>query len=177
MADGSRVLAPLLTSPRKAVPRGAPAPTYDCGPHGMLTMAQMVRLSGVTKQTLLYRLQQGWTGDALVSGRTTTARYAPRFDCGNGLRLTCRQIEKRTGLTRSGVQRRLDRGVRGEALLIPRCAPRLGRPIRSTVRTAIRLARTFPDRLPTTEEIIRAVPMSQTNATRYRAALHEAMTR
>ncbi len=52
-------------------------PRYDCGQHGRLTMAQMVALSGITKQSLQYRLSQGVRGDALVSPRKVRQLAGP----------------------------------------------------------------------------------------------------
>lgn len=61
--------ATLTTRVRKptGLPRGKAAPTYDCGALGRLTMAQMCKRSGLSKNGLQARLARGWTGERLLS--------------------------------------------------------------------------------------------------------------
>ena len=68
MTFGAAILCCTRVAKPKGLPRGRKPPTYDCGRFGMLTMAEMLAKSGVTKQTMRYRMQKGWQGEHLLSG-------------------------------------------------------------------------------------------------------------
>ena len=76
MTFGTAILRTPIAKP-KGLPRGRKPPTYDCGSYGRLTMGEMLRKSGVTKQTMRYRLKRGWQGAHLLSGPYSRAIRSP----------------------------------------------------------------------------------------------------
>lgn len=97
-------------------------------------------------------------------------KHTPQLhDCGHGLLLTAKQIASHTGLTRAAVSQRLRKGMQGAALIAPKGLRRA--PAKASLRTAVMLARAFPDRVPSLKEIQRVVPMCNSSAIEYRAAL------
>lgn len=96
-----------------------------------------------------------------------------KFDCGRHGQLTARQIAAAAGITVRAVHGRVKAGVAGEALLLPpHESLRVvhGKCRNHVLRKAIRLARAFPDGLPTTEQIMRTEPMCKRQALRWRKA-------
>jgi hypothetical protein len=150
-------------------------PLYDCGEAGMLTVRQIASLTGLCKQSVQGRIDRGLTGAQLVAPPLTRSLRVPTYDCGSAGFLTTAQIAKRTGLTHSGATRRVLMGIRGAALLVPKKADRTEQPARGSLLRALRIARAFPDRVPTMSELQRAVPMSRSNAARWQAAMRDLM--
>lgn len=101
---------------------------------------------------------------------------APKHDCGRHGRLTVKQIAVTAGITPQAVTRRLRSGMKGEALCEPRNAFRTPkvRCLKPVIRTAVKLARLYPDRVPTLDEIQQAHPMGTRNAVSWRQAFAEA---
>lgn len=99
-------------------------------------------------------------------------------DCGKVAgRLTAKQIAAMTGLSREGVWKRIEAGVTGRRLLEPKYegARKVKEPCRRPVMSvAMKLARAFPGRLPTTTEIRKVHPMGVRNALRWRQAMADA---
>lgn len=101
-----------------------------------------------------------------------------RFDCGRFGTLSTKQIAHLTGLTREGVWQRVRAGFTGEDLCLPR-HEHARRPReacrRPVLMVAMKLARAFPDRLPSLAEIQQVHPMHARNAMRWRQALAQTM--
>jgi hypothetical protein len=100
---------------------------------------------------------------------------APKYDCGQHGRLTVKQIAVTAKITPQAVTRRLRSGMKGEALCAPRDAFRTPkvRCLKPVIRTAVKLARLYPDRPPTLDEIQQAHPMCLRNAVNWRRAFAE----
>jgi hypothetical protein len=113
-------------------------------------------------------------GTATIRAPTRKTR-APKYDCGRHGRLTVKQIAITAKITPQAVTRRLRSGMRGEALCEPRNAFRTPkvRCLKPVIRTAVKLARLYPDRIPTLDEIQRAHPMGTRNAVSWRQAFAE----
>lgn len=117
-------------------------------------------------------------------GIQTRKRAHPRlrrFDCGSRGKLTVRQIAALAGVTEKAIWGRIARKVSPENLTAPPYQSVRGE-IRTACRSpvvviACRLAKAFPDRLPTVEEIMRVQPMVRRGALRWRQALDEARRR
>lgn len=104
-------------------------------------------------------------------------RWGAVYDCGKHGHLTAAQIAKLAGVTGTTVRYRIAQGWRGDKLCTPyRSATRRksDAPCRMpTVAIAVKLARAFPNKVPTTREIIAAHPMSRTAASRWRQAFRD----
>ena len=114
-------------------------------------------------------------------GTATLKPRAPRdrgrrFDCGRYGKLSAKQIAQMTGMSREGVWQRVNAGFKGEDLCQPKhqslrkAKETCKRPV---VVVAVKLARAFPDRVPTLEEIRKVHAMGDRNAMRWRQALAE----
>lgn len=66
----------------KKYPKKPKGKEYDCGSHGMLTVADMSRKSGVSKEAIRLRMKNGWRGaDLLMPAhemKRNIVRKAPR---------------------------------------------------------------------------------------------------
>jgi len=116
-------------------------------------------------------------GTAIVKPRAPRDR-GRRFDCGRYGKLSAKQIAQMTGLTREGVWQRVKAGFKDEDLCMPRHeGQRKPREVcrRPVVVVAMKLARAFPDRVPTLAEIQKVHPMHSRNAMRWRQALAQTM--
>lgn len=100
-----------------------------------------------------------------------------RFDCGRHGKLSAKQIALMAGMSREGVWQRVKAGFKGEALCAPkheslrRAKEACKRPV---VVVAMKLAKAFPDKVPSLAEIKRVHPMCDRSAMRWRQALTEA---
>lgn len=112
---------------------------------------------------------------SLGTPATRTFTAAPTYDCGRLGKLTVSQIAKLSGVSPQGVRLRLRRGITGEALALPRWQSRKGATNKTSLVTAFRLARAFPDVLPSVAEIRKAVPMQPSKAYQRRAIMRQAM--
>jgi hypothetical protein len=90
-----------------------------------------------------------------------------KYDCGKYGRLTRAQIAHIAGISRAAVGTRLKWGWEGERL----CAGKRtgvnrkrGVVCRSTMLAAAKIARRFPDRVPTVQEIMTVHPMAESTA-------------
>ena len=106
-------------------------------------------------------------------------RRGTRHDCGKHGKLTVGQIAKVAGVSVYAVRFRVNAGWKGEEL----CAPYRSHDKRKSdsgcrnpaVLTAVRLALAFPNRAPTTKEIMSIRPMSRGSASRWRQAFRDAL--
>lgn len=101
-----------------------------------------------------------------------------RYDCGKAGKLTAHEIALRVGITVEAARCRVRSGLRGDALAAPAYeALRRNRvECRSPLmRKALRIARQFPDRVPSRRELREAYPMSDAAAGKWQNALREAM--
>lgn len=99
------------------------------------------------------------------------------YDCGRFGRMTLDQIADAAGITRNAARYRVDKlGLRGDEVIQrtkqlrapSKLKPRMNRP---ALRVAMKLARAFPDRVPSAEEIIATHPMCRASANNYRAEI------
>lgn len=114
-------------------------------------------------------------GTATLKARPPVDR-GRRFDCGKYGMLSAKRIAALTGTTTEAVWQRVKAGVTGEALCAPKYEALRGakrKCTRPTVVVAMKLARAFPDRVPTIAEIRRVHPMGERNAMRWRQAMSE----
>jgi hypothetical protein len=108
-------------------------------------------------------------------------------DCGAYGRLTTSAVAARAGVKRSTVSSRRAAGVHGEALCAPPLPVGVGRRSRqsgdyrealhcerTTVTTAVRIARAFPHRAPTAADLMTRFGMSRATAYRWRRAFLDA---
>jgi hypothetical protein len=95
--------------------------------------------------------------------------------------MTLDQIADAAGITRNAARYRVDKlGLRGEEVIQhtrqlrepSKLKPRVNRP---ALRVAMKLARAFPDRVPSAEEIIATHPMCRSAANNYRAEIAYAL--
>ena len=144
---------------------------HDVGGGRMLTARQIAMESGCPPTTIYARLHAGVTGPDLL--RPLRVKL---YDVGGGERLTISQIARRTGLAADSIRSRMSRGVKGAALLRKERRD-MAAPRSSTMTIALRLADQFPDALPTTAQIRKVYPMSDTSAERWLAAMRDARAR
>jgi hypothetical protein len=111
-------------------------------------------------------------------GRKRTGRT---FFCGAKLgHLTARQIATIAGISREGVWQRVKSGMKGPELCAPRyesarkAKEKCSRPV---MAIAMKLARAFPDKVPSVREIRKEHPMGARNAMRWRQAMNDANER
>lgn len=110
-----------------------------------------------------------------------------KFDCGSHGQLTTREIAEKTGLKLRTVQDRVRRGVRGDELMrvkddhwhvkgTPGYRDNAVRTAgRGTVAVAIKIARMFPNRVPTVKELQEKLGMHRATAYRWRDAFIDEM--
>ena len=103
----------------------------------------------------------------------------PRYDCGERGSLTVTEIALRLGMTRTAIQKRIDKDWRGDRLMQARHAMRTEirtnrPPAKHMLAAALRIAHLFPDRLPTAPEIQSVRPMSEHYAVQWRQAISHA---
>ena len=117
-------------------------------------------------------------GVATITTPRGRKSHARKWDCGKYGHLTAKEIASVAGITREGVWQRIRvGGVKGAAL----CAPKHDglRVVREpcskpVVKIAVKLARAFPDSVPSVAAIRKVHPMCARNAMRWRQALAEA---
>lgn len=113
-------------------------------------------------------------------------RIAKRHDCGEHGQLTVREIAPIAGLSEPAIYSRLSRGVSGAALCAPAMSsvPQPGRTYTDrtartngniTLAVACIMARKFPDRPPSVDQLRAEFDMSRATAYRWRAAFRDAM--
>ena len=98
------------------------------------------------------------------------------YDCGTRGKLTVRQIALLANLPKQTIQKRIHAGWRGERLCLPRYATRCEAisyraPPRHALLSAFKIAKRFPDRVPTIAEIKAVRPMSDRTASYWRSAI------
>lgn len=113
-------------------------------------------------------------GVATLTSPKRRIQKGRKFDCGRFGQLSANEIAKITGMSREGVWQRVRSGVTGAAL----CAPKhdglrkVQKPCkRPVVMVAMKLARAFPDRVPSLDAIRKVHPMCARNAMRWRQAI------
>jgi transposase len=114
-------------------------------------------------------------------------KRAELHDCGKHGMLAVKDIARKTGLSERTIRDRLARGMEGEELLRPKIGARETRKDTTfrddVVRTsgagamaiAIRIARSFPNRVPTAKELRDKFGMSQATAYRWRQSIIDEM--
>lgn len=97
-----------------------------------------------------------------------------KFDCGKYGRLTRSQIATIAGISRAAVAHRIAAGYTGERLCVSQKAgiAKRGVVCRATMVVAAKIARQFPDRVPTVPEIMRAHPMAESTARNWQTVFH-----
>lgn len=98
------------------------------------------------------------------------------YDCGKHGWLTALQIARIAGTSKTAIYKRINAGVRGDALCDRRWANqskvrRNSPPRRHSLALALRIAHLFPDRLPEIHEIQQLRTMSPQNAQVWRQAI------
>lgn len=106
-------------------------------------------------------------------------RKPRRYDCGTHGMLTAAEIGRVADISKTCVNLRLKWGWEKERLVAPGHSTRseiakYRAPARSIMVAALKLAKAFPDEVPTTEQIQAIRPMGRQNAARWRKALMEA---
>lgn len=106
-------------------------------------------------------------------------RKPKRHDCGAHGMLTVTEIMRLAGISKTCVNLRLKWGWEKERLVVPGHSTRgdiskYRRPANGIMLAAIKLAKAFPDKLPTVEEIQSVRPMGRHCAVRWRKALIDA---
>lgn len=98
-----------------------------------------------------------------------------KYDCGKYGRLTRSQIAMIAGISRAAVAQRLSARYAGERLCVRKKAgiAKRGVVCRSTMLTAAKIARHFPDRVPTVKEILQVHPMSESTARNWQTVFHK----
>jgi hypothetical protein len=97
-----------------AKPDGA-HPRYDVGGYRRLSVTEIAREAGVTRQAVNARIRRGIRGPALLM---PAGQGRPRIVVTiDGQPMTVRQIANHTGMTPQGVRDRILVGYRGKALL------------------------------------------------------------
>lgn len=103
-------------------------------------------------------------------------KTAARYDVGHGEMLTIRQIALILKTTPGVVRSRVQRGWKGEQLLTPvGQRGNKGRPRTQTAVYAYTLALKFGRRWPSTREILDTIPVDDTTAMYWRAAIRDAL--
>jgi len=145
------------------------AKLIDLGDGRHMTVRHIAATAGIDITTALKRIKDGDRGDHLLR----PARQAI-YDVGNGQRMTLPEIMAHTGLSAGAIRKRISDGETGEALL------RVGRrrpmkPRSPTMVLAFKLARAFPDRVPSVAEVMEAHPMSESAALEWIAVIRHAL--
>ena len=96
------------------------------------------------------------------------------YDCGKYGRLSRSQIATVAGISTVAVRQRIRAGYKGERLCLPARGgfAKRGVVCRSTMLTAAKIARQFPDRAPTWREIMRVHPMADSTARMWETVFH-----
>lgn len=106
-------------------------------------------------------------------------RRGQLHDCGKHGKLTVGKIAKIAGITVDAVRSRINSGWTGEALCSQYRVNHRRKPESScrhpSIAIAVKLAKAFPDRAPTTKEIMAVRPMSRGSATRWRQAFRDVL--
>ena len=115
-----------------------------------------------------------------LSATLGSPQFAPRrqklYDVGGGRQMSAKEIAARTGISVHAVYARVCRGETGKALLIKNGNRKRNGMARSpTQHIAFKIAFAFGRRVPTTAEIRRLHPMSDTSAMRWRNAIRQAI--
>src|SRR5690606_36920096 len=151
---------------RRSPPRRPRPPVPDKGqPFGAATMGTPVE-----------QLPRVGKAAAAAHRRPRVRAGTAIYDCGKFGWLTAKQIAAIAGTSKTAIYKRLDAGVRGDALCDRRWANqskvrRDSPPRRHSLVLALRIATLFPDRLPTLEEIKALRTMSDQNAQVWRQAI------
>lgn len=116
------------------------------------------------------------TATLLTPRKGQGRRRGHTFDCGKHGKLTVRQIALLANLPKQTIQKRLNAGWQGERLCLPRYATRCEAisyraPPRHALLSAFKIAKRFPDRVPTIAEIKAVRPMSDRTAGYWRSAI------
>lgn len=117
---------------------------------------------------------------ALDAPKFKRKRQGRVFDCGKHGKLTAKEIAALTGMSREGVWQRVRSGVKGADLLLPKheglrqAKASCSNPV---MLIAAKLARRFPNKVPTLREIRQTHPMGARNAMRWRQAFADAEKR
>lgn len=98
-----------------------------------------------------------------------------KYDCGKYGRLSRSQIATVAGISTTAVAQRIRSGYTGERLCIPAKSGYAKRGVvcRSTMLIAAKIARQFPDRVPTFKEIMRVHPMAESTARNWQTVFHK----
>ena len=99
-----------------------------------------------------------------------------KFDCGKYGRLTRAQIAIIAGISTKAVCQRINSGWKGERLCAAKrsgCNVKRGVVCRSTIVTAAKIARRFPDRVPSIKEIMQAHPMAESTARNWQTVFNK----
>lgn len=108
----------------------------------------------------------------MYAPKRKTGKHIPKHDVGDGTFLTTRQIATRLKTNPHTIRARLAKGWRGEELLTPIGERRrTGQPRTQTAVVAYKLALHFGRRRPTTEEIRKVHPMTESSACYWRNAI------
>lgn len=115
-----------------------------------------------------------------LTASLSPAVFKPRrqklYDVGGGRRMSAKEISAHTGITVHAVYARVHRGDSGRQLLIKNGNRKRSGMARSpTQHIAFKIAFAFGRRVPTTAEIRRLHPMSDTSAMRWRNAIRQAL--
>lgn len=118
-------------------------------------------------------------GTATLKAPAIRQRKVKRYDCGKYGKLTATEIAKQAGIKKATVYDRLKQGYAGSDLAEPTKAlmtrSRGGLCRYPNVVIALRITRTYPDRIPTAAEIQKVAPMCKRSANNWRVAMREAM--
>lgn len=97
-----------------------------------------------------------------------------KYDCGKYGRLSRSQIATVAGITNTAVRQRINSGYTGERLCLPAKAgfSKRGVVCRSTMVIAAKIARQFPDRVPSVPEIMQVHPMAKSTARNWQTVFH-----
>jgi hypothetical protein len=98
-----------------------------------------------------------------------------KFDCGKFGRLSRSQIAAVAGISTTAAAQRINNGWKGERLCAPKRSGnyhKRGKVCRSTMVIAAKIARQFPDRVPSIKEIVRVHPMAESTARNWQTVFH-----
>lgn len=107
-------------------------------------------------------------------GKRTGRPPERKYDCGKYGRLTRSQIATIAGISRAAVGQRIKAGYMGERLCVRQKAgiAKRGVVCRQTMLVAAKIAREFPDRVPTIREIRMVHPMAESTARNWQTVFH-----
>lgn len=170
-------LCPVITPKPAPTPRRASRPStgarHDCGPLGMLTVAEIAARAGSTENAIRIRLAKGITGPKLceASGRCRTYYCGPRHGY-----LSAKQIAAIVGCSPTAVHNRIRAGRSGLEIIAPKWteSSKVRKPTpprRHVLVAAFKIADDFPASLPTVKQIQAIRPMSKHHAAIWRQAI------